>query len=272
MNLARHKSLAFVAAAMLALSAFAFAADETKLTEEQMRQFLLTAKVINSKQLSKGITSPWKLTLSDGTLTHDAAFQSVDERKASMQFATGRTEMNFRDSYHFNIAAFELSKLVGLDYMMPVTVERKWNGKSGALAWWLNWKWDEGMRIKDKLQPPEPENWNQQMHRMRVFSQLVYDTDRNLGNVLITEDWKLRMIDFTRAFRMFPDLENVKNLTRFDRQLLDKLKQLDAAEIEAKTKPHLSKSEVKAIIQRRDKILAVAQNLIAQKGENDVLY
>jgi len=43
---------------------------------------------------------------------------------------------------------------------------------------------------------------------MRVFSQLVYDTDRNLGNVLISEDWHLWMIDFTRAFRNNPWLEN----------------------------------------------------------------
>ena len=256
----------------LAATGLAIAQDEPKLTEEEIKQFLLTAKVVNSKRISKGITAPWRLTLTDGKLTHYAKFQAIDEHKNQMQFSTGRTEMNFRDSFHFNIAAYELSKLLGLAHMMPVTVERKWQGKSGSLAWWLPFRWHEEDRIKQKLQPTDPEEWNKQMFRMRVFSQLVYDTDRNLGNVLISEDWKLWMIDFTRAFRLYNDLENVKNLVRFDRQLLEKLKQLDPDEVEQKTKPHLSKSEVKAIMARRDKILALAGQLAAQKGESEVLY
>ncbi len=272
MLLMRLRLPAVVLVACLAGSGLLARAEEPNLTEDQMRSFLLTAKVINSKQLSKGITAPWRLTLNDGNLTHDAAFQSIDERSATKTFSTGRTEMNFRDSYHFNIAAFEVAKLVGLGDMMPVTVERKWNGKTGALAWWVPWKWDEGMRIKENVQPPDAEAWNRQMYRMRVFAQLVYDTDRNLTNVLITEDWKLWMIDFTRAFRLLPDLENAKNLTHFDRQLLEKLKQLDPNEVEQKTKPHIGKSEIKAMMTRRDKILGIAQQLAAQKGESEVLY
>ena len=62
-------------------------------------------------------------------------------------------------------------------------------------------RWDEGQRLKQHAEPPDAEAWNQQMHRMRVFTALVADTDRNLGNVLISADWKLWMIDFTRAFR-----------------------------------------------------------------------
>jgi hypothetical protein len=42
------------------------------LTKEQIKQFLLTAKVVKSKQSNKGMTQPWRLTLRDGTVTHDA--------------------------------------------------------------------------------------------------------------------------------------------------------------------------------------------------------
>lgn len=243
-----------------------------QLSEEEIRNFLLTAKVVSAKPLSKGITAPIKLTLTDGKMTHDAVFQAVDERKPVMQFSTGRTEMNFRDSWHFNVAAYELAKMVGLDYMMPVYVERKYAGKTGAVGWWVTWKWDEEMRLKEKIQPPDPDDWNKQMFRMRVFAQLAYDTDRNLGNVLITEDWKLKMIDFTRAFRLHNDLENPKNLTRFDRQLLERLKTLNEAECEAKLKPHLGKGEIRAILARRDKILQLAEKLVKEKGEAEVLY
>jgi hypothetical protein len=33
---------------------------------------------------------------------------------------------------------------------------------------------------------------------MRAFDQLIYNTDRNLGNLLIDGDWRIWMIDHTR--------------------------------------------------------------------------
>lgn len=248
------------------------AADEPALTKDQMKQFLLTAKVIKSGPAHKGITNTLRLTLTDGTITHDAHFQPVDEHAATKEMASGRMEMNFVDSYKYNIAAYELSRLLGLDHMMPVTVFRKWSGKSGAFAWWLPVKMDEGERLRKKLQPPDAEEWNKQMDRMRVFSELVYDIDRNLGNVLIGEDWKIYMIDFTRAFRLRPDLRNAGNVLRCDRQLLDKLKQLDAKDLAAKTKGYLTGAEIKALMQRRDKLLARIDQLIKEKSETAVLY
>jgi hypothetical protein len=110
------------------------------------------------------------------------------------------------------------------------------------------------------------------MYKVRVFDQLIYDTNPNLGNVLITQDWKISRIDFTRAFRENHDLRDPKNLVQCDRQLLEKLRQLSYDEVLDKTKPHLSKSEVKALIARRDKIVAYFEKLIAQKGEGAVLY
>ena len=246
--------------------------DEPNLTEDQKQQFLLDAKVVASKQLGKGITHPWRLTLSDGQLTHDAAFQSIDEHKSQMRFDDGRTELNFVDSYHYDIAGYQLAKLVGMDDMIPVTVERKWNGQVGALSWWIPWKWDEVMRHQQNLHPPDVDAYNKQMYKVRVFDQLVYDTDPNLTNVLITADWKIWRIDFTRAFRLQHDLQDPKDLVMCDRQLLEKLRQLDGDTVLEKTKPHLNKGEVKALMARRDKIVGTFQKLAAQKGEGAVLY
>jgi hypothetical protein len=71
---------------------------EPRLSEEQEKQFLLHAKVTNSGQTSRGVTNPWRLTLTDGTLTHDAIFQPIDERKPLFQGSDGHSELNFRDS------------------------------------------------------------------------------------------------------------------------------------------------------------------------------
>jgi len=256
----------------LILPSWVRAADETTLNKDQIKNFLLTAKVVGSKQSSKGITHPWRLTLSDGTLTHDASFQKVDEHKATATMANGRTEMNFVDSYKYNIAAYAVAELLGLDDMLPVYVARSWRGDPGSLSWWLPVKMDEDDRVKQKIQPPDPDAWDKQMYKIRVFDQLVYDDDPNLTNVLISADWKIWRIDFTRAFRLSKDLRDPKDLIRCDRQLFVKLKALDANEVAEKTKHNLTKDEVRAVMTRRDKIVAVFQKLIAEKGENEVLY
>jgi hypothetical protein len=51
----------------LTCTRFVPASDEPTLTKEQIRQFLLTGKVVKSEHTKKGITEPWRLTLTDGT-------------------------------------------------------------------------------------------------------------------------------------------------------------------------------------------------------------
>lgn len=266
----RQRSL-FALAACLACAVFALAADDPTPSKDQIKQFLTSAKVVSSKQASKGITGTMRLTLSDGTLTHDASFQSIDEHKSMKQLAQG-TEMNFVDSYKYNIAAYELAELIGLDDIVPVYVERKWAGNTGSLSWWLPVKMDEVERHKQKLTAPDPDAWNNQMYKIRVLDQLVGDSDVNLTNVLIGQNWEIWRIDFTRAFRLNKDPKNPKDLVRCDRHLLEKLKALDGNALAEKTHRYLTKDEVKAVMSRRDKIVAQFQAMIAEKGENEVLY
>ena len=74
--------------------------------------------------------------------------------------------------------------------------------------------------------------------------------------MLITKDWKIWRIDFTRAFRLQHELKNAKDLVQCDRQVLTKLRQLNYDQVFDATKPYLTKDEVKALIARRDKIVA----------------
>jgi hypothetical protein len=262
-----------VAVAMCLLCVpLATSTDDTTLTREQIKQFLLTAKIVGAKESSKGITHPARLTLSDGKLTHDASFQHTDEHKTNVQMARGGTEMNFVDSYKYNIAAYALAEMLGVEDMLPVYVERKYKGDPGSLSWWLPIKMDEDERVKQKIAVPDPDAWNNQMYRIRVFDQLVYDADPNLTNVLIGEDWKIWRVDFSRAFRLRKDLMNPNDLVHCDRQLLEKLRTLDGNQLAERTKHYLTKDEVKAVMARRDKIVARFQQLISEKGEAAVLY
>jgi hypothetical protein len=266
-------SRALVALAMCLVSVpLATAADNPPLTKDQIKQFLLSAKIIGAKESSKGITQPLRLTLSDGTLTHDASFQRIDQHKTNVQMQSGRVELNFVDSYKYNIAAYRLAEMLGIEDMLPVYVERNYKGESGSLSWWLPVKMDDAERVKRKIDPPDADAWNNQMYRIRVFDELVYDTDPNLTNVLIGEDWKIWRIDFTRAFRTSRDLKDPKDLVRCDRQLLEKLKALDGNQVAEKTKHYLNKEEVKGLMARRDKIVERFQQLISENGETAVLY
>jgi len=152
---ARPGKFILAAAVCLIFPHVVSSADEPTLTKEQIKQFLLTAKVVKSQQSKKGITNPWHLTLSDGTVTHDASFQSIDEHKTNLTLASGKTEMNFVDSYKYNIAAYRLAELLGIDDMLPVYVERSWGGNPGSLSWWLPAKMDEVERHKRKLTAPD---------------------------------------------------------------------------------------------------------------------
>ena len=59
---------------------------------------------------------------------------------------------------------------------------------------------------------------------------------------------------------------------RCDRKLFEKLKRLDGNQLQQKTKGYLNKGEIQAVMARRDKIVDYFQKLIAEKGENEVLY
>ena len=251
-------------------------APAPELSVAEIKAFLKNAKITRVRNTDKGVTAPRRVTLSNGTLTHDAVFQAIDDRQMVARLSGGargaQTELNFVDSYKYNIAAYEIATLLGLDHMMPVYVERRWNGQIGSISWFVPALMDESERLKKKIQPPSPALWNQQMYRMRVFSSLVRDTDRNLTNVLITPEWKVMMIDFSRAFRLQPELLHLADLNKIDRNLLTKLEALNRDDIKKVASDFVTKNELDALFQRRDLLVAHFKKLIAELGEDKVLY
>jgi hypothetical protein len=253
------------------------AAPAPELSVEQIKTFLKTAKVIRTRSTDKGVTAPKRLTLSDGVTTHDAVFQAIDEYKQVANLSGGRgraptTELRFVDSYKYNIAAYELARLLELDHMMPVYVERRVNGMIGSISWMVPTLMDEGERLKKKLQPPDPNEWNNQMYRMRAFSSLVRDTDRNLTNVLVSPEWKVVMIDFSRGFRLQHELQHLADLNKIDRRLLARLESLSRPALKTATKEVLNNDEVDAVMARRDLLVAHFKKRVAELGEDQLRY
>lgn len=225
------------------------------LSDAEIERFLSTARVIKTRGTSKGVTGSLRATLSDGTLTHDVHIQTIDESKREFRGTRG-TEFNFRDSWVFNVAAYKLDRMLGLN-LVPVSVKRNWRTDMAAYTWWVDdIEMDEGDRQKKRIAPRKPEFWNEQMQLVRVFDQLIYNTDRNLGNLLIGKDWRVWAIDHTRAFRQVHKLRSPENLTRCDRQLLERMKQLDRASLKRELGDYLGDWEIDALLSRRDLIVA----------------
>ena len=241
-------------------------------SDADKESFLMRAEVVKMKKVHTGITGTKRATFSDGQHTHDASIQSVNVSKSSYATARGM-EVNFRDSYKYNIAAYRLDRLLNL-HMIPVSVERKVKGKRAAVTWWVDdVKMMEGERYRKKIAPPNRAKWNDQMFQVRIFNELVYNTDANLGNLLITNDWKLVMIDFSRGFRRHKDLMAPKNLLncRLDRRFYDGMRELKEDGVNRLLGDMLTEREREGLMARKDKIVSHFDGLIAQKGENGVL-
>jgi len=260
-------SLSLVALLMLVVPPVAGAPQ----TRQEIEAFMRTAKVVRRHETSSGVTRPLRLTLSDGTFTHDAAFQAIDEHKAVFTPDRGQPEVNFVDSWKYNVAAARLGELLGLAAMMPVTIEYRYDGKTGALAWWMDSIMNEGDRLKKKVTPPDPAAWNEDMFRQRMFTDLVLDTDRNLTNVLVSPEWRVIMIDFSRAFRLTATIRPAE-LTRGDRALLAKMGELTAESLKKTAGQYLTEPEMRAVMKRRDLIVAHYEQLVATLGEARVLF
>jgi hypothetical protein len=242
------------------------------LAPEEMQRFLLQAEIVATQKTKKGVTGARRITLSDGRVQHDAQLQDVDITLPIFDVGPKYSEVNFKDTYRYNIAGYRLSRLLGLDNI-PMSVERKVAGKPAAITWWLDdVMLDEGARQKKHTVGPDPSRTASQIHIMRVFDELIQNRDRNSGNLLWTADWKMWMIDHTRAFRLGKDLLKPQSLERIDGAFLGKMRGLTASGLTDAMDKSLTKEEIEAILARRDAIVKLFDDKIAAHGEATVLF
>lgn len=242
-----------------------------QLSDAQKEEFLRTARVVRTREISSGITRPLRATLRKDGFEHDAHIQRVDERAPYKEFSSG-IQINFRDYWGFNIAAYRLDRLLGLG-MVPVSIQRRYDRDLAAFTWWVDdVQMMERERWEKDIKPPDLEAWNRQMFHARVFNQLAQNTDPNLGNVLIDKNWKIWLVDYTRAFRIQTDLLRPEGLERIDRKLLARLRVLDKAEVKQALGDWLSSREQEALFERRVQIVKLFDDKIAAQGEAAVFF
>jgi hypothetical protein len=107
---------------------------------------------------------------------------------------------------------------------------------------------------------------------MRVFDNLINNTDRNYTNILYDPNWRLWLIDHTRAFGRSKELPDQKRLVRCSRSLWEKLQSLDKKIIKETMEPYMGSVEISRIMDRRDKIVNHFKEKIKKEGEENVLF
>ena len=237
-------------------------------------EFLKNAKIVTVKNFdTKAITRPKRVELTEGERTCYAVFKTIDEYEPKKQFADGETELQYSDSYEYEIAAYELDKLLSIGIVPPV-IERRIRGDIGSLSLWVEGSMTEWERLKVRdIHPPDVAAWNKQMCTIRLFLQLIYDTDyNNANNLLVTPDWKVYKIDSSRAFRRHKKLRREESLERFSRPVIASMRALTREQLKNSLGPWLSKGQIESLWVRRGLILELAERRIAELGEDAVLF
>jgi hypothetical protein len=234
-------------------------------------RFLATAEIVGAKRIDQGINQPFKLTLErDGVRAH-AVFRTVDVKKERYRAPDGQFFPVFRDSYVHEVAAFELARLLGIDAIPPVS-ERTYLGKRGSIQLWIENVIDDKTRIERGFEPPGLW-WVQQKILRKLFDALISNIDRNAGNVLVEPDsWTIWLIDHTRSFFEQTDLVDRSVLGQCERNVFERMKELDRQEVGDRLDPYLSTGQLHYLFERWDLLVEHFEALVAERGADVVLF
>lgn len=255
-------------------SAAQFTAEELA-EREKWEEFLMTAEVVGSRQMTgrEAVTSPWVLTLEKDGVTRQGLWKNAQGRMGG-----------FWEGWNYEIAAYRLDKLLGLE-MVPPTVERRFREERGSCQLWI----DDGISLRDKeeqkikVPPIKVLAWNRATYLQRFWDNLIANEDRHQNQILITPDWRMILIDHSRSFRSSSKFtrsllyterhrEGPKLMSELPRAIVEKIKALDIEAIKTAVGDYLTNDEINAVLIRRDLILKEIDKLIRINGEDKVLY
>ena len=249
--------------------------DSAQLSDQEIETVLLEGKVVDRETIEVGVTLPDRVWLEHQGRQLSAAFKHLDYERAGLtQFQSAPPELNFKDSFRYERAAYLLDRLLGLG-MVPVTVLRRVQGKEGALVAWVEDAITEQERLRLELAPEDTDLLIRQRADMRLFDALVYNLDNNLGNQLWTQhDWKLHLIDHSRSFRQQKSLPESfdKRPVSLTQELYDVLRSLEESQIRETLRKVLSPGEIKALLARKQLILKKIERDRGKYGDGFVFH
>jgi len=245
---------------------------------EGIERFLITAEILRAEPIGEGVTKPTKVYLRKDGIEGKAVWKNP----SGLQFG-------FWEGWQYEIAAYRMDKLVGLN-MIPPTVERELHGKKGSLQYWVETKCSL-LDLQEKGTPiPESagESTDKMKYISRAFDSLIANEDRTQQNVRYTEDWRTILIDHSRSFRsgrefteklLFGPRGIRKNaegrpflFRRLPRDFVERLKGMTFENVKEAVGTCLTDKEIRSLLARRDLLLEDIAEMIKAQGEDKVLY
>jgi hypothetical protein len=238
-------------------------------------EYLKTAEITGDEQMRsrEAVTNPYVLELEKDGVQRQALWKNPEGRMRG-----------YLEGWQWEIAAYRLSKYLGLN-MVPPTVERRFKGDRGSCQLWI----DAWISLKDKydkkIDVPSIKvfYWNRALYLQRAFDNLIANEDRHQNQFLITEDWRMILIDHSRSFRTSKKFtknliydekykEGARLMKQLPRDFVDKLKSLNQEVIKDIVGEYLTEEEIEAVLMRRDLIIDWINKRIEKLGEDKVLY
>jgi hypothetical protein len=236
--------------------------DEGNVIQENIEKYLRTAKIVSiTIDPAGGRTEAWLIILNDGKISRKGYFKYVDRSRPAL----------LADSYKYELAAYELDKLLKLNVVPPV-VEREIKSVEGSLQLFIENCITENQRKRTNIEPNNPKFFQKALNDITIFENLTCNEPADLDDVLIHEkDWKVWRIDFSQAFSPRPQLLPDSNITHCSEKLYQNLLKLNDDALISRLKPFLNDEEIMALLKRKEVIIKKIRQLIKEEGEASVL-
>ncbi|NOR15266.1 MAG: hypothetical protein GQ544_06145 [Candidatus Aminicenantes bacterium] len=234
---------------------------------------LKKGEIVKHVDIGEGINNPKRLFLKLGNVEGSGAWKNVDG-----------VVQGYKDKWRYEVAAYIFDRMLGLD-MVPPTVEKRFRTSKGSLQLWVALEMSELDRIKNEIPIPDDkqEHYDNILYIARAFDSLIGNIDRTQQNIRWTKDWRLILIDHSRAFRtkrIYTDqlvygrhgLRKTMRFERLPKILVQRIKGLDSDKIKAAVGDYLGYEEIQAVLKRKKLLLKEIDELVKERGEEHVLY
>lgn len=258
------------------LSILAQFTPEDLASRKELEEYLEAAEIVSSDQPwaeREAVTRPWRLNLEKDGVAKQAIWKNPEGRMKG-----------FQENWRWEIAAYRLDKYLGLN-MVPPTVEKRFKGDRGSCQILVDYKISLRDKYEQDIKTPSYKifPWNRALYLQRAFDNLVANEDRHQNQYLITEDWRMILIDHSRSFRTSNKFtknliydekykEGPRLMKELPRAFVEKMKSLNFEVMKEIVGEYLTDKEIECVLLRRDLILKWVDNQIKKLGEDKVLY
>jgi len=232
------------------------------LSPREMEAYLRSAAVAKRGPGIGGRTDAWTLSLEGQGFAMPALFKYIDRPRPDP----------LADSWRYDLAAYALSRYLGLDVVPPI-VERTIEGVPGAVQAFISGARTQAERREMRIAPKDPEAYDRARADLVVFQALVNDDCRNDKDTLVRDDDdRIFRVDFSEAFAPDKGAGSGCLPGRCSRLLFGRLLAWDDKAVAGYLGRCLSREEIDALNTRRELLVRRIRFMIKTAGEARILF